>query len=131
MRGLIFLFALASVLYIFSPQSGIVGNPSVDVDSARVLSVSIKDRTLGDPTEAELKGKVGEKLILQVTTDEDGRVDLKSVERATFNPVFSGTINSISVPTDKEGSYQVEFHPQARPGEETSGLVISTVIIER
>lgn len=130
MRGLIFLVGLAAVLYIFNPSAGIIANnPSAEADGAKVLNIFIKDRAIADPAAADLKAKLGEKTILQVTTDEDGRVDLKNAERGIFNPVFSGTINSISIPTDKETSFTIEFQPQEKTNVESARFPIVTVVI--
>lgn len=129
---IVVLLVLAGVIYTFSPQAGLIKSTSTeDADSAKVFEMTIKDRTLADPRQGDLKVKVGSKAILQITTDEDGRVDLRNGDRAVFNPVFSGAINSVSVPTDRAGSFKIEFHPGAKPSVDSDSVLIGSIVVEQ
>lgn len=129
---IISLLVIGSALYAFSPHSTLfTTTDSVQADALQTHSIEIKSGSLSDPRQSELRLRVGSKESLLVTTDQDGRVDLKGGDRSTFNPVFSGTINSLSIPTDKAGSYRIEFHPNAQPDSETEGIVIGTIVVEK
>lgn len=128
----VFLLALGAALYAFSPQGGLLRKDSqqVDTEQAKILEITIKERTLADPLQADLRVRVGERAVLSVTTDEDGRINLRSQEQETFNPVFSGTINSITIPTTRPGSFRIEFYPGVRPNVEGEGFLIGSIVVE-
>jgi|SRR5581483_6349765 len=129
---IITLLVIGGTLYAFSPQAGLI-RPTASVDdavAARTLPLDIKNRTLADPRQGDLAVKVGERAILQVTTDEDGKLDLISGDRDTFNPIFSGTVNSLTVSTDKPGSWTIKFRPGATPDQTGEPITIGTIVVE-
>lgn len=131
--SLTFILGLAVFMYVFSPEAGIF-NPEGKVaeeGQAKVLTISIKERVLADPRQADLRVKQGERAVLHIETDEDGRLDLHGGDRDVFNPVFSGTVNTLTIPTDRAASLQIEFHPGAMPNQETEGLLIGAVVVEK
>lgn len=131
--SLAFILGLGILIYVFSPQAGII-SPSrspVTENQAKILTITLKGRTLADPKQADLRVKLGERAVLHIETDEDGRLDLHGGDRNVFNPVFSGTINTLTIPTDRPASLQIEFHPGARPNLETEGLLIGAVVVEK
>lgn len=131
--SLAFILSLGILIYVFSPQAGII-SPSrspVTENQAKILTITLKGRTLADPKQADLRVKLGERAVLHIETDEDGRLDLHGGDRNVFNPVFSGTINTLTIPTDRPASLQIEFHPGARPNLETEGLLIGAVVVEK
>lgn len=131
--SLVFILILGIVMYVFSPQAGIVSPSSQDPQEsqAKILTISIKERVLADPRQADLRVRQGERAVLHIETDEDGRLDLHGGDRDVFNPIFSGTTNTLTIPTDRPASLQIEFHPGARPNKETDGLLIGAVVVEK
>lgn len=129
--ALAFILGLGIFMYVFSPQAGLISPAVVEENQAKVLTITIKERTLADPRQSDLRVKIGERAVLHIETDEDGRIDLHGGDRNVFNPVFSGTINTLTIPTDRSASLQIEFHPGARPNNETEGLLIGAVVVER
>lgn len=131
--SLAFILVLGILLYVFSPQAGIVSPSSsaVTENQAKILTITIKQKTLSDPRQADLRVSLGERAVLHIETDEDGRLDLHGGDRNVFNPVFSGTVNTLTIPTDRAASLQIEFHPGARPNKETEGLLIGAVVVEK
>jgi hypothetical protein len=131
--SLIFLALLAGALYVFNPDSGFM-DQSEQLGERSELRIDIKNRSLADPRQADLRAKVGETTILQITTDEDGRLALRGELRQIFNPVFKGALNTITVPTDRVGSYRIVFFPGAGPlnlGQDSESVTIGTLVIEK
>jgi hypothetical protein len=130
-KQILFLIGLVLVLYLFSPEVSLFkSQPVSDQQVTKELPLDIKGRSLADPRQGDLRLKEGRKVIVLVTTDEDGRLDLVSTTRDTFNPIFSGTTNSISIPTDKKSSYRIVIHPGTTPTELTPGIVIGTIVVD-
>lgn len=130
-RDLVLLLMIAAALYLLSPTSGLIkASDSGSSDEPTIYYLTIKNAVLSDPHQSDIRVKVGTRDIIAVTTDQDGRLDMSSSGRDLFNPVFSGLVNSIGIPTDKPGSYRLEFHPNAEPNKNTPGLLIGTVIVE-
>jgi len=124
------LVVVGAFLYAFSPQAGLFKPTTTDNQSdVKVYHLDIKNRTLSDPREGDLTVSQGSHSMLQVTVDEDGRVDLVSNDRDTFNPVFSSTTNSLSIPTDRLGSYRIEFHPGQDPSVPSQTILIGSVVV--
>lgn len=127
----IVLLVIVIGIFVFNPQSGIINQNSGDnSNSLKSYKIDIRNRTLADPHQGDLKLKVGTHSILEVTTDEDGRIDLVSGNRDVFNPIFSNIGNTLSVPTDRAESFRIEFHPASSTGNETTPVVIGTVIVQ-
>jgi hypothetical protein len=127
----VILLVIIGIIFIFSPQVGLLNRP-VDEGQVgtQVYKIDIRSRTLSDPKEGDLKIKAGRRSLLQVTTDEDGRVDLVSEGRDVFNPVFSNVGNTLSIPTDRAESFRIEFHPVNVDNKSSNGIAIGTVIVQ-
>ena len=125
------LLAIVTGLFVFNPGSGIITpHPSDSSNSTQTYKVDIRNRTLADPHQGGLKLKVGSRSILDVTTDQDGRLDLVSSERDVFNPLFSNISNTLSIPTDRAESFRLEFHPESVDSSQSQAVVIGTVIFQ-
>src|SRR5207248_5843792 len=100
------LIIISLILYLLSPSSGLIkASDSSNADQPVVYNLTIKNGTLVDPNQSDIRVKVGTKDIIAVTTDRDGRLDMNGSDRDVFNPIFSGAVNSLGIPTDKQGSY--------------------------
>jgi hypothetical protein len=129
---IIVLIIIALVIYLFSPQAGLVKNYSPSNTTVPVVyHLVIQDSVLSDPRLGDLKVKVGSRNIIEVITDKDGRLDMNGQDRDLFNPIFSGITNSINIPADKPNNFRLVFHPGAEPNQDTKGILIGTVIIEQ
>lgn len=131
--SLIFLAVLAGAIYAFNPDSGFV-DQSEQMAQKIMPRLDIKNRALADPRQADLRAKLGEIVVLQITTDEDGRLSLRGDLRQIFNPVFKNALNTITVPTDIAGVYRVVFFPGAGPlnlGQESDAVTIGALVVEK
>lgn len=128
---IVVLLIIVVGIFAFNPQSGIVNqNSNNDSNTTKSYKIDIRNRTLADPHQGDLKLKVSSHAILEVTTDEDGRLDLVSESRDVFNPVFSNVGNTLSIPTDRAESFRLEFHPASASGADSSSFTIGTVIVQ-
>lgn len=131
LKAILTLAVIAGGLYLFSPQSGLIKTTVVETaEASKILQLDIKNRTLADPNQGDIQIKVGERAVFQVTTDEDGKLDLSSLDRDVFNPVFSGAANTLTIPTDKAGTWRIIFYPGADSNRPTDGITIGTVVVE-
>lgn len=124
------LLAIVTAIFLLNPQAGLINQDQTDnPDNKQVYKLDIRNRVLSDPKEGDLTVRVGSRSVLQITTDEDGRINLISEERNVFNPVFSNISNTLSIPTDRTESFRIEFHPTAADPN-SSGTTIGTVIVK-
>lgn len=127
---IVVLLAIVGGIFILNPQSGIIPTSGSNPSTTETHKIDIRSRALSDPHQGDLKIKTGSKAILDVTTDEDGRLDLVSSSRDVFNPIFSNVSNTLSIPTDQPESFRLEFHPAGGSTTSPSGITIGTVIIQ-
>jgi hypothetical protein len=128
---IIILLVIVAGIFLLNPQAGIINQNQNDTpDNKQSYKVDIRNRVLSDPKEGDLKVHIGSRSVLQITTDEDGRLNLVSTERDVFNPIFSNVTNTLSVPTDRAELFRIEFYPVSATDTNAKGIVIGTVIVQ-
>jgi hypothetical protein len=124
------LVLISALLYIFSPQAGVVNNQTSSSQS-KIINLVIKSRVLTDQKSGNINVNVGTQDILNISTDENGRVNLNSSKKNIFNPVFTNMTNTLTIPTDQPNTYTIVFYPNVDPGQPAVSVTIGKVTVNK
>ena len=128
-KQILVLILVVMGIYIFSPNLNFFNLDNNSSNSNNIIHIDIRNNTLANPKEGDIKIKVGSSHILDVTTDTDGRLDLISNNQDTFNPIFANVVNTLSVPTSTSGSLRIEFRPGSDPNTQGLPVLIGVIVV--